>query len=913
MLNSVLFPSLLVAAGVLAPPAAQGQIPTERAAAGPEPHFVAAWAPEERREAERSSLLARRVSLELRSVSLDAALKALTNQARLRITYSPSVLPPGKLVTISAGDVAVVTALTKMLYRSGLDVVVDRDGALALVVCRHAPAQAAMPIRSGSAHGRVTDRATGSPLAGAFVTMGPKRWSATTDAEGRYRIVGVRPGTYTVRVRSIGHGPASVPADVRARRRVTADFRLTRLAQRLDELVTVTPAGMQTRVRALPSPVTVITAEQIERQRPATLGSVFRQVVPSGVSADIADAPAMGRFSARGASSLSGTGAMKVFVDGIESSEFDASAVDPASVERVEVIRGPQAATVFGADAAGGVVQIITKRGDPAPARPEVMAQALGGILETPYPGFSDVLRQQYTGSVRGGGPGVSYNVGGGYTRQGDRLPHGEISEQSSPSVYAGVRYSEGIITADLHGRYLRNNLPVVLNPQFLTAGVPSLSRPRFTPGVLTNETYGTRISAAPTSWWRNQLTLGFDRFRQDERQARRRLATPADTLFSIFHSDRRKVSLFFNSSATRPLGAQIFGTLTAGFDHYRLDAISFSTANALRTQGPIETHPAGAFTEGRAAVTNTGYFGQAEASWRETLFLTAGLRAEENSAFGADIAVPVSPRVGLSVVRELGSGTLKLRGAWGRAIRIPSLGAAFGEAGQGMVSLPNTLLLPEEQGGWEGGIDLIFGEQGSFSVTGFTQSARNLIALVPLPSESLPTFQSRNVAAVSNRGLEIEAALSVGLVRFHGQYGYVRSRIENLGSGVLPGGQLEVGDRPQGVPSHTAGASLSTAPAERTTVTAAVTYVGSRPGTDLLALFRCYGITGPCRPTLRDYVITFPGLVKFSLAATQGLTRQLEAILSVDNITNNLSFEGSGNSVTVNGRTIMVGVRARL
>ena len=95
--------------------------------------------------------------------------------------------------------------------------------------------------------------------------------------------------------------------------------------------------------------------------------------------------------------------------------------------------------------------------------------------------------------------------------------------------------------------------------------------------------------------------------------------------------------------------------------------------------------------------------------------------------------------------------------------------------------------------------------------------------------------------------------------------------------------------------------------------MTAAVTYVGSRPGTDLLALFRCYGITGPCRPTLRDYVITFPGLVKFSLAATQGLTRQLEAILSVDNITNNLSFEGSGNSVTVNGRTIMVGVRARL
>src|SRR3954468_20395437 len=143
---------------------AQGRM--ELARGGPQPHFVAAWAPEKEREAERSAVLAGRVSLELSDVSLDDALKALTNQAGLQITYSEAVLPRGKRVTIKAGDIAVITALTEMLFRSGLDVVVDEDGTLALVPCKHVAPSAEIQD-SGTIVGTVTDKATGTPLGGA--------------------------------------------------------------------------------------------------------------------------------------------------------------------------------------------------------------------------------------------------------------------------------------------------------------------------------------------------------------------------------------------------------------------------------------------------------------------------------------------------------------------------------------------------------------------------------------------------------------------------------------------------------------------------------------------------------------------------------------------------------------------------
>lgn len=859
-------------------------------------------------DASRTVTLRRVVSLNIERPTVGRLLTAIERQTGLKFAFTKAAVETDRPVELRAEAITVGGALLAILMDMGVDVLLSSGAQIALVERR----EGRSTVATGSIAGRVSDKATGAPLTGATVAVDGAPGRTTTDGNGRYHLSDIPVGPITVRARYIGYAPTSVSATVTSNAEVVVDFALARSAQKLDEMVTVTPGGIQTQAKAVPTPVSVITAEDIERQHPATLASVFRQAVPSGVSANLPEQPTTVRFSARGASSLSGLGVMKVFVDGIETSSFDVTGVDPASVERIEVIRGPQAATVYGSDAVAGVVQITTKRGGAVMTQPQIQVQALGGAVQTPYAGAGSAFRQQYTASMRGGGVDVSYNFGAGYTRLADWLPDGEISRQSSPSVYGGIQYSKGILTADFHGRYSRNDLPQVRNPEFLNVGLPSLSRPQFSPQTFTNETYGARLSVSPTTWWRNQLTAGIDHVDQDMRQVQRRLTTPADTLLQMYEATGRKVSLFFNSSATTRLGANAAGSLTAGIDHYRLDATTFSTANALKTEGTIETDPPGAFSEGRATITNTGYFAQTELNWREAVFITAGLRAEHNSTFGADLSTPVAPRIGLSAVGASGNLTVKARVAYGRAIRAPSPGQAFGEVGATLILLANPLLRPERQQGWDGGVDFVFGSRGSLSVTGFTQTAKDLIAFLQVGSTPLPTYQYQNVGRVANRGIELEGTLVAGPVELRAQYAYVRSRVEDLGTGVTPGAQVQPGDRPLGAPAHTAGASATAVLLPGTTVAAGLTYVGSVRQLDFLTLARCFGGTGPCRPTPRDYVVDYPAFAKVSLTVTQQLSRRLDALLTVDNLTNNVAFEGV-NTVTVMGRTTMFGVRARL
>jgi len=232
--------------------------------------------------------------------------------------------------------------------------------------------------------------------------------------------------------------------------------------------------------------------------------------------------------------------------------------------------------------------------------------------------------------------------------------------------------------------------------------------------------------------------------------------------------------------------------------DHYDQEATSFSTSQALSTEGTVETSPPGSFSNSRSTITNTGYFAQAQLGLHETLFLTAGLRAEENSTFGASLGTPLLPRLGLSLVHPFGQMTVKVRGSWGRAIRAPLPGQAFGSSSATQINLANPKLAPEQQRGWDAGFDLDFGTQASLSVTGYDQTAKDLIVYLQVADTPLPTYQFQNLGRVSNRGIEVEGRLAVRAVQLKAQYGYVRSRIEDVGPNAASTG-LTVGTSRQG------------------------------------------------------------------------------------------------------------------
>lgn len=898
------WPLVLALSTLAAIPHAVGQ-QAQVASRGPR-FLLAAWAPGRELDASGAAVLRRRVSLDLSGGTIGQALKEITRQADLEISYSPRVVPLDRPVSLHARGITVAAALTEILLDVPVDVSVTGAGELALVRRARAAVRPG-PADTGAVAGQVSDSRSRSPIVGATIDIEGTGRSTVTDAGGRYRIGGLAPGRYTVRARYIGYQPTSASVTVRAGKDATADFALARAAQELEQVV-VTGTIIPTEVKALPTPISIIQEQEIAVQRPHTVQELFRQAVPGAVGWDFSSSPFNTSFSVRGASSLSaGAPSMKVFVDGVEAVSNGFSQVDPNSIARIEVIRGPQAAAIYGSEAIGGVIQIFTKRGDPTFTRPQVIAEAGFGLAQTPYQGREEVLQQEYKASLRGGGADMGYHLGGSYSRLGDWLPNDEISRQSAPSVYGGLNFSRGVVEVELAGRYYvhrgGNNL---LNPMLLQSGFTPFSKPSFQPLETQNQTVGTRLTLAPARWWRATVHAGIDRFSTDLVQERPRLTTPEDTLLLVADHAETRTSLGLGTSVQSALGQGVSGSLTVGVDYWRRPVSDWFAVNAVGTEGSITTGDGGAIGATRTVTSDHGYYAQGQVGFRDALFLTAGLRAESNTDFGDSLGTPVSPRVGVAYVRPLGGSTLKFRSSWGRAIRAPSPGQKQGFVSATVIQLPNPELGPERQQGWDAGVDVAAGG-ASVGVTYYDQTADNLADAVVVAVSPALTQQFQNIGRVKNRGIEVEGTLDVGSVSLRGQYGYVHARIERLSPTYA--GDLRVSDEPLLNPTHTAGASATLTASARTSMSAGVVYVGHWTYYDNIALYRCLGGTGPCGESLRDYQVRYPGFVKLNLGASQQFTPSFTGFLFVDNLTNNDAFEAD-NLAPVRGRTTTAGFR---
>lgn len=863
-----------------------------------------------------SSPLDRVIALDLHAVTLHQALDTIQARGHVELNLVPSEIDDvNTTITLHDPRITVRHAIDAALAGTPLHVVVTQTGGIAIVTESRARADAAPPTATGAIHGRIVDAVTSEPLRYARIGL-DGRPAGTTGDNGEFAIPNVSAGPHSLDVRHIGYLVATRSVTVTNGDPATVDIALTPSTNALDRVV-VTGTVVPTAIKALPTPISVITDSLISIQRPFTVSEVLRQAVPTAVAFDAPSQPQQTSWSVRGASSLSGLGNMKIFIDGVEASAFDEAPIDPQSIERIEIIRGPEASTIYGANAIDGVVQIFTKSGANAVNRPQVDLQAALGDAQTPYASVRDVLRQEYSGSVRGGGSDASYNFGGGYTHLGNWLPGGEISDQSAPSAYGGMHYSRGIIAADLSARYLDNMDPIVFNPQIYTEGFVPESRPQYLPESNVSQTFGAQISATPTAWWRNQLTFGVDQQASHESQARPRLTTPTDTLLTVQDETFTKVSVAFNTSVSHAFSSGAAGSLIAGVDHYQESEVYTTTVQATDTTGDIQTLPPGAFDYNRTTVTNTGYFTQTQLSAFDAIFFTAGVRAETNSGFSSTYPTAVLPRFGLSLVRDIGNVTVKVRGSYGQALRVPSAGEAGGSVANGSVTIPNHNLLPEEQRGWDAGIDVAFGRRATLSLSGFDQTATNLISEVEVAVTPEPTGQYINIGRVLNRGFEAEGTLTTGWVRWRAQYGYVESRVQAVDTATT-GGLILVGDKPLGLPAATGGAGFTFIAPTGTSVNAGLTYVGSYRQFDVLGQYACFAAftAPPCPQSFvssgfsneRGFLITYPAFAKINLTVSQQFTPQLAAFVSIKNLTNRNDYEGS-NVLPVMGRVTMIGL----
>jgi vitamin B12 transporter len=613
-----------------------------------------------------------------------------------------------------------------------------------------------------------------------------------------------------------------------------------------------------------------------------------------------------GPLSTRGAGSLSNN-QMKVYIDGIEAANASVASIDPASIERIEVIRGPQAATLYGSDAISGVLQVFTKRGDSTIAGPQINAATTLGAIQSPYQG-SGALAQQYSGSVRGSNRVASYAVGGSYSSFGNWMP---IGSYNLPSAYAGLRMVQGPLSVDLSARYSGYRGGAEPNPALAGTGFFYYAKPFYYYADHTSRTVAARATVRATPKWLHSITIGDDENGYNLDQTQPRLLNPGDTLLFTLDSRDDKLTFGYNTTFTTAVSSNLTATLIGGLDHYRLYQFSYFTTGARTAEGSITPSPAQPLSGSRNTTTNTGYFAQLQLAYRSSVYMTAGLRAEENSNFGSDLSTPLSPRLGLSYVGDLGAVTIKLRGSYGQAIRPPTPGQTQASAGANESRIANPLLGPERQDGWDAGIDVSLAGRGGFGATYYDQVATDGIQYVVVDLNRVPPVtQYQNVGRVRNRGLELEGTLRLGsFASLTGQFAITDSRIDATGPNYT--GDLRVGDRPMLIPKYTAGATLAVFPLPGTAITGGFTYVGDWTGYDWYARNACFGGTAPCRASTRDYIITYPSVAKINLGVTQRLTPWLSGVAVAHNLGNNLRFEET-NAKAVMGRVTMVGFEVR-
>ena len=249
--------------------------------------------------------------------------------------------------------------------------------ALAFVVAGAAPLSAQA---TGTVRGQVTDASTQRPLAGAQISLVGTQRGGLANSSGQYLILNVPVGTYTVQAEIIGFGHQMMDVTVTAGQVAVANFTLTQQAIDLEELVVTGTAG-RTQKRAIGNSVASVRTDQLTEMAPINDVTELLTARSPGLTLmqNGGEAGAGAKIRIRGAGSLNAGLDPVIYVDGVRiesalsgvsgssngtvQSSSPLDAINPEDIESLEVIKGPAAATLYGAEAAGGVIQIITKKG----------------------------------------------------------------------------------------------------------------------------------------------------------------------------------------------------------------------------------------------------------------------------------------------------------------------------------------------------------------------------------------------------------------------------------------------------------------------------------------------------------------------------------------------------------------------
>ncbi len=708
-------------------------------------------------------------------------------------------------------------------------------GAVA-ILC--AVAAAPVQAQTGVIQGQVLDGASQRPLGNAQVLVAGTGIGQLTNSSGNFLLLNVPAGEHTVQVTLIGYTETEQTVTVSAGQTASLDFELATTAISLDEIV-VTGVGAETTRRALGTSVEVLSAEDFELAPVQSVDQLLQgRVAGATVNATSAQPGTGSLINFRGVSSVFGAQTPVIYVDGVRVDNDQSTAAGTggeqssaladlltSDIERIEVTKGGAASTLYGSDAATGVIQIFTRKG--TPGAPRITARVEQGI-EMPelkyifdmgliFPErvesgeiterfmrdlyFKNGQAQNYYVGVSGGTADVTYNVSG---RLEDRTGTQPRDASTNYNIRGGLQASlSENFTLEFSGSYVRHNFERLYNGAAIADPLTTfeVGDALFFSGASTlhealdifllpeiDESVNRFIFSAGARWnirddLTFRMTMGTDNRNNQQRTYQPIGFTPGEPTGNLRRYDRNFTSVSLDGGLTyawESTGGTVGSSLTVGVQGFRDDeSVIFGNGRTFALPGTFDFGSAAVITagEGNVEVFNGGLYVDEQLSLWDKLYVGGGFRVDAASSFGDNIEYEFYPKAtGSYILSEDVSlpfvDELKIRGAYGQTGKFPgaflkdrtfSATSFRGESAPRFANPGNEDLRPEKTSTIEAGIDAaLWNNRLGLDFTAY--EARTTDALFDVPRQPVTGqgIQQENVGEILNRGVEVALNLQL-------------------------------------------------------------------------------------------------------------------------------------------------------
>lgn len=578
----------------------------------------------------------------------------------------------------------------------------------------------------------------------------------------------------------------------------------------LDEVVVTASKTPLSKKRTTQS-VQVITSEEIQRQQVTEVHELLRDVAGLSVTRTGSRGGTVSIFS-RG----SGANHNLVLVDGVRVNRaggtFDFADLSAANIEKIEVVRGA-ASALYGSDAIGSVIHIITKKGRGAPR------------VDVSVAGGSDRTFEEKLSLSAGAGENGGYSIGVSKVDSKGFLPVNNA--YNSLGLSASLRqklYDK--LELSLTGNYTDGEFkfPTELSGDRLQAALDprQFRRTRRT-------TIGADLKAPIREAWNHRLQLGVNQEHRFQKDPRDPGIDTTDLQIQTLEG-RRSVDYSWNLRLPERFSIRSEVITGVAWERETLE----ETRRNISAAGVTTAQATDIWRE------NHAYYLQTQFNWKDAAFLTPGVRFEDNQMFGQATVPRLSG--GVFVAK---TGT-KVRGSWSKGITEPSFLQTFG----GGTTVGNPDLRPERVEAWEAGLDQhLLDNAVELNATYFANQYKDLIAFVAPMNVNIQSAETSGlemtVRGRANSAMGLTTTLSLS-------HTYLETKA--LADGGVGGTTFPPGQALLRRPKHRGAVTLDAA-GKRFSVNANVTLQGR-------SIDRDFSRAGSPR-------VSLPGYVKADLAAS--------------------------------------------